>query len=75
VLVGTWDPAPTELEPGRELLGPSARARQNRLTTGDEQLRLGRDGHWYPYRRTRSGWDPDGPHLEDTELGPAPGDG
>ena len=74
-LVGTWDPTPEQLAPGRELLGPSARARRNRLTAGDEQLRLGADGHWYPYRRTRSGWDPDGPRLEDTELGPPPGDG
>jgi uncharacterized Zn finger protein len=68
VLMGSWDPDPGALAPGRRHLGPSAVARRNRLTRGEGQLRLGRDGRWYPYRRTRNGWDPDGPPFETNEL-------
>ena len=67
-LVESWDPRPDQLDPGRERLGPSAITRRNRLTRDDEQLRLGRDGYWYPYRKTRNGWDPDGPPFEESEL-------
>jgi hypothetical protein len=67
-LVDSWDPVPGELDPGRRRLGPSAITRRNRLTRGDEQLRLGQDGYWYPYRKTRNGWDPDGPPFEESEL-------
>lgn len=67
-LVDSWDPHPGELEPGRERLGPSTITRRNRLTRNEEQLRLGRDGRWYPYRKTRNGWDPDGPPFEESEL-------
>ena len=67
-LVDSWDPEPGELDPGRQRLGPSTITRRNRLTRGDEQLRLGRDGYWYPYRKTRNGWDPDGPPFEASEL-------
>lgn len=42
--------------------------RRNRLTRDGEQLRLGQDGRWYPYRKTRNGWDPDGPPFEESEL-------
>jgi hypothetical protein len=67
-LVDSWDPDPVQLDPGRERLGPSTITRRNRLTRGDEQLRRGRDGYWYPYRKTRNGWDPDGPPFEESEL-------
>ena len=67
-LVDSWDPPPGALDPGRRRLGPSTITRRNRLTRGDEQLRLGQDGYWYPYRKTRNGWDPDGPPFEESEL-------
>jgi uncharacterized Zn finger protein len=34
---------------------------RNRLTRGDVQLRLGRDGRWYRFARTGAGWVPSGP--------------
>jgi hypothetical protein len=64
VLDHAWDPPAERLAPGRALLGGSVVARRNRVTAGDRQLRLGRDGRWYPFRRARGGWDPDGPALE-----------
>ena len=67
-LVDSWDPKAGQLAPGRQRLGGSTITRRNRLTRGDEQLRLGRDGYWYPYRKTRNGWDPDGPPFEASEL-------
>ena len=60
VLHGTWQPGPELLRGGREALGPGTRASANRLTNGERQLRLGRDGCWYPYRKVRRSWEPDG---------------
>ncbi len=60
VLHGTWQPGPELLRGGREALGPGTRASANRLTNGERQLRLGRDGRWYPYRKVRRSWEPDG---------------
>ncbi|HVW40827.1 MAG TPA: SWIM zinc finger family protein [Amycolatopsis sp.] len=37
---------------------------RNRLTRGDIQLRLGRDGKWYLFRRTPGGWLPAGPGAD-----------
>lgn len=34
---------------------------RNRVTRGDVQLRLGRDGRWYRFVRTGLGWVPSGP--------------
>ena len=34
---------------------------RNRVTRGDVQLRLGRDGRWYRFTRTGLGWVPSGP--------------
>lgn len=34
---------------------------RNRVTRGDVQLRLGRDGRWYRFVRTDLGWVPSGP--------------
>jgi uncharacterized Zn finger protein len=59
----SWDPDPRALEVGRRLL-PGAVARHNRLTRHERQLRLGRDGRFYPYRKDHSGrFSPDGPPL------------
>lgn len=56
-----WDPGPTAMAEGRRLLGGQSTVRRNRVTSGDRQVRLGRDGCWYPYRRASDGgWDPDG---------------
>lgn len=55
-----WDPAPSEMDPGRVELGPGARTTRNRVSLGDRQLRLGRDGEWSPYRKVRGVWQPQG---------------
>ncbi len=59
-LTAAWQPEASELDPGRAALGAGARASANRVTLGDRQLRLGRDGRWYPYRKARGAWQPDG---------------
>jgi hypothetical protein len=62
VLDEQWDAGRDALDGGRRQLGKGATARRNRVTLGDHQLRLGRDGCWYPYRRSAHGsWNPDGP--------------
>lgn len=64
VLGEPWDPGPGPLSVGRALLGRSARSWRNRVTLGERQLRLGRDGRWYPFRRDGTGhWSPDGSPL------------
>jgi hypothetical protein len=61
-----WDPEPSALAAGRAHLGAGARSRRNRVTLGDHQLRLGRDGRWYPFGRRANGtWEPDGPPIGD----------
>ncbi|HLI14616.1 MAG TPA: SWIM zinc finger family protein [Acidimicrobiales bacterium] len=55
-----WDPDPRLVEAGRVLLGPGARRYRNRLTLGARQLRLGRDGRWYPFRKAGGRFEPDG---------------
>jgi uncharacterized Zn finger protein len=67
VLLQDWDPPAEWVVAGKVLLGPAAAMRRNRLTLGDRQFRLGRDGRWYPYRRAGprgTSWDPDGSPLE-----------
>ena len=71
VLIESWDPAPELLAVGRRALGPGVRASRNRLTKGDRQLRLGRDGRFYPYAKVRGRWHPDGRGLETAELASA----
>ena len=46
---------------------PSLRAKGNRWTVvgAQRQLRLGRDGRWWPYRRERSHWVPAGGPAQD----------
>ncbi|MDQ2724024.1 MAG: hypothetical protein M3Y36_00780, partial [Actinomycetota bacterium] len=60
----TWNPEPEAMEPGRALLGPGATARHNRVTVDARQVRLGTDRRWYPFRKDRSGWYPDGPPYD-----------
>lgn len=65
-----WDPGPAAMEEGRTMLGPDARVRRNRVTAGEVQVRLGRDGCWYRYRRASDGaWDPDGPGVPAATAG------
>jgi hypothetical protein len=46
---------------------PSLRSAHNRWTAvdGSGQLRLGRDGRWWPYRKERGRWAPAGPAAHD----------
>ncbi|MEU6803912.1 SWF or SNF family helicase [Streptomyces neyagawaensis] len=46
---------------------PRLRAAHNRWTVvgGSAQLRLGRDGRWWPYRKERGRWAPAGPAAHD----------
>jgi hypothetical protein len=67
VLLEDWDPPRDSVVSGRALLGSDATIRRNRVTLDDRQLRLGRDGRWYPYRRAGlrgTTWDPDGSPQE-----------
>ncbi|MEV0581222.1 SWF or SNF family helicase, partial [Streptomyces sp. NPDC050392] len=56
-LAGAWD----------EDEAPRLRAERNRWTSADGtlQLRYGRDGRWYPYRKESGHWVPAGPSDED----------
>jgi hypothetical protein len=66
-LLEDWDPPRDSMLSGRALLGSAATTRRSRVTLGDRQLRLGRDGRWYPYRRAGprgTSWDPDGSPIE-----------
>ena len=67
VLEEVWEPDSARLAAGRSLLGPGATARHNRVTLGERQLRLGRSGGWYPFRKDRGSWSPDGPPITPTE--------
>ncbi|MFF9336808.1 SWF or SNF family helicase, partial [Streptomyces albogriseolus] len=54
---------------------PVLRARGNRWTVVGTscQLRLGRDGRWWPYRKERGRWSPAGGRGRGPPPGPAPG--
>jgi hypothetical protein len=72
VLLEDWQAPRSSMTAGRDLLGGRATLRRNRATFGDRQLRLGRDGRWYPFRRSGRGagtplWTPDGPPIENDE--------
>ncbi|WP_406516971.1 SWF or SNF family helicase [Streptomyces sp. NBC_00134] len=58
--------------------GPSLRATRNRWTAADSgtQIRLGRDGRWWPFRENRGRWLPAGPAAHDpaAALSAAAGD-
>lgn len=63
VLLTAWQPEPDQLAEGRAVLrarsedGQRVHSRDNRLTSGDIQLRLGQDGLWYRFGRSFGGWD------------------
>ncbi|MFR0354313.1 SWF or SNF family helicase [Streptomyces sediminimaris] len=75
VLEEEWPPAGETLARARAALEsaweederPSLRARGNRWTVvgAPAQLRLGRDGRWWPYRKERGHWVPAGAACED----------
>jgi hypothetical protein len=69
VLAEDWSPPHGQMTRGRELLAGQATLRGNGATLGNRQLRLGRDGRWYPFRRSGRGagagtWTPDGAPIE-----------
>jgi uncharacterized Zn finger protein len=76
VLDEAWEPDSDRLAVGRSLLGSGATARHNRVTLGERQLRLGRSGRWYPFRKDRGSWSPDGapilPMTDDDDVGDLP---
>lgn len=75
VLDDAWEPDSVQLALGHSLLGPGASARRNRVTLGERQLRLGRSGRWYPFRKDRGSWSPDGAPIlpmADDDVGDLP---
>ncbi|MFF2324915.1 MULTISPECIES: SWF or SNF family helicase [unclassified Streptomyces] len=75
VLDEEWTPDPETLATARARLAeaweegeqPHLRSAGNRWTAvdGDVQLRYGRDGRWWPYRKESGRWMPAGPADED----------
>lgn len=75
VLEEEWSPEPEALARARTRLAeaweegerPQLRAQHNRWTVvgADAQLRCGRDGRWWPYRKERGRWTPAGPADQD----------
>ncbi|MGP3922174.1 SWIM zinc finger family protein [Streptomyces sp. 8N616] len=76
VLEEDWNPEPEALARARAQLSaawadeeraPELRAALNRWTAvgTDTQLRYGRDGRWWPYRKERGRWSPAGPSDHD----------
>ncbi|MEV4789141.1 SWF or SNF family helicase [Streptomyces tuirus] len=75
VLDEEWQPQDETLARARAALDsawetgerPQLRARANRWTVvgAPVQLRLGRDGRWWPYRKERSRWQPAGGAAQD----------
>ncbi|MEH0631962.1 SWF or SNF family helicase [Streptomyces bottropensis] len=75
VLDEEWHPPADSLARARAALAtaweegerPELRAAGNRWTVvdGSAQLRLGRDGRWWPYRKERGRWVPAGPAARD----------
>ncbi|MFI9045417.1 SWF or SNF family helicase [Streptomyces sp. NPDC053427] len=76
VLEEEWTPGPEALARAADRLAaawedgerrPRLRATRNRWTVvgGDAQLRYGRDGRWWPYRKEGGQWVPAGPATDD----------
>ncbi|MFF4694830.1 SWF or SNF family helicase [Streptomyces chattanoogensis] len=76
VLEEEWIPEPAALARANDRLAaawaegeirPRLRAVRNRWTVvgGDAQLRYGRDGRWWPYRKEGGQWAPAGPATDD----------
>ncbi len=63
-----WTPAPHEVARARTTLeddGAELEVHENRWTGDGVQVRLGRDGRWYPYRREGGEWWPAAPPAAD----------
>lgn len=69
-LLEAWDPEPSALAWGRAELGTGSRTSRNRVTFRDRQLRLGRDGRWYVYRKVRGAWQPETPPAGSSDERP-----
>ncbi|MFF0080087.1 SWIM zinc finger family protein [Streptomyces canus] len=77
-LESPWNPSASRLERDREALRadwadgrpPRLRSWRNRWTVEgrDAQLRLGRDGLWYPYTKDQGTWWPAGPPDADPAV-------
>lgn len=68
VLRCAWRPPAVEMARARAAVtadGGTAEVTGHRCTDGGRQLRLGRDGRWYPYRRRAGAWWPAGPPHRD----------
>lgn len=48
-----------------ELSGETPRRRANRLTVGNQQLRVAPSGNWYPFTKSGGAWMPAGPGHPD----------
>ncbi|MDJ0342618.1 SWIM zinc finger family protein [Streptomyces sp. H10-C2] len=78
VLENPWNPSTARLERDRQALRadwtdgrpPRLRSWRNRWTVEgrDAQLRLGRDGLWYPYTKDQDTWWPAGPPDADPAV-------
>lgn len=69
VLEHTWRPGKPDLARAQAALAdpelPTLVHDRNHWTAGDKQLRLGKDGRWYPYRLKSGEWWPSGPPETD----------
>jgi hypothetical protein len=79
VLLGSFEVGEGDVRRARVYLGAVAGAgarisvRQNRVTAGDRQLRIGRDGRWYPYRKGSGGtFEPAGAPIDSGSEEPPP---
>lgn len=65
VLDNTWRPGKADLAKAAAALAgpdmPELTQSRNHWTAGDTQVRLGKDGRWYPYRLRDGDWSPAGP--------------
>ncbi|MEE1808904.1 SWIM zinc finger family protein [Streptomyces sp. BE133] len=78
VLESPWNPPTSRMQRDREALRadwadgkpPRLRSWRNRWTVEgrDAQLRLGRDGLWYPYTKDQGAWWPAGPPAADPAV-------
>jgi uncharacterized Zn finger protein len=74
VLDETWPPDEADVAEAVAALGAGAHAWQNRVSDASDarQLRLGRDGRWYPFRRAGNAWELTGPPHADPAVAIAP---
>lgn len=63
----TWSPPDGDVAEAVAALGGGTHVWQNRVSDASDsrQLRLGRDGRWYPFRRVGTVWELSGPPAAD----------